>query len=67
MPELDGYQAAELIREAGQTLPIIAMSADENDETRNAAFEAGMNDYLTKPARVESIKKLLIKLFSKTI
>jgi len=67
MPELDGYQAAELIREAGYTVPIVAMSADENDETRNAAFEAGMNDYMTKPARVESIKKLLIKLFSKTI
>jgi CheY-like chemotaxis protein len=67
MPEMDGYQAAELIREAGYTLPIVAMSADETDETRKAAFEAGMNDYLMKPARVESIKKLLIKLFSKTI
>jgi signal transduction histidine kinase/CheY-like chemotaxis protein len=67
MPEMDGYQAAEQIREAGHTLPIVAMSADETDETRKAAFEAGMNDYLMKPARVESIKKLLIKLFSKTI
>jgi signal transduction histidine kinase/CheY-like chemotaxis protein len=67
MPELDGYQAAEQIREAGHTLPIVAMSADETDETRKAAFEAGMNDYMMKPARVESIKKLLIKLFSKTI
>lgn len=67
MPEMDGYQAAGRIREAGYTLPIIAMSADETDETRKAAFEAGMNDYLMKPARVESIKKLLIKLFSKTI
>jgi signal transduction histidine kinase/CheY-like chemotaxis protein len=67
MPEMDGYQAAERIREAGYTLPIVAMSADETDETRKAAFEAGMNDYLMKPARVESIKKLLIKLFSKTI
>jgi CheY-like chemotaxis protein len=43
------------------------MSADETDETRKAAFEAGMNDYLMKPTRVESIKHLLIKLFSKTI
>jgi CheY-like chemotaxis protein len=66
MPEMDGYQAAEEIRAAGHTLPIVAMSADETDETRQAAFEAGMNDYLTKPTRVESIKHLLIKLFSKT-
>ena len=67
MPEMDGYQAAEEIRAAGHTLPIVAMSADETDEARKAAFEAGMNDYLTKPTRVESIKHLLIKLFSKTI
>lgn len=67
MPEMDGYQATEIIREAGHTLPIVAMSADETDETRKAAFEAGMNDYLMKPTRVENIKHLLIKLFSTTI
>ena len=67
MPEKDGYQATEQIRKAGHTLPIIAMSADENDKTRAAAFKAGMDDFVIKPARVESIKQLLIKLFSKTI
>ncbi|MEN8227168.1 MAG: response regulator [Bacteroidota bacterium] len=67
MPETDGYQATEQIRKAGHTLPIIAMSANEDDKTRAAAFQAGMNDYVLKPARVESIKQLLIKLFSTTI
>jgi PAS domain S-box-containing protein len=67
MPEMDGYQATCQIREKGHTQPIIAMSADETDETRAAAFEAGMNEYLMKPARVESIKQLLIKLFSTKI
>jgi CheY-like chemotaxis protein len=67
MPEMDGYQATSEIRKAGFTLPVIAMSADETDETRAAAFEAGMNEYLMKPARVESIKQLLIKLFSTTV
>ena len=67
MPEMDGFQATEQIRAAGHTLPIVAMSADETNETKQAAFEAGMNDYLMKPTRVESIKHLLIKLFSKTI
>jgi len=67
MPEMDGFQAAQKIREKGHTLPIVALSADDTDETKNAAFEAGMNDYLMKPARVEGIKKLLIKLFSSTI
>lgn len=67
MPEMDGLQAAEEIRAAGHKVPIVALSADESDEARKAAFEAGMNDYLMKPTRVESIKHLLIKLFSQTI
>jgi CheY-like chemotaxis protein len=67
MPEMDGYQATRQIRKSGHTLPVIAMSADEDDLTRKAAFEAGMNDYVMKPARVENIKQLLIKLFSTRI
>ena len=67
MPEMDGYQATRQIRKLGHTLPIIAMSADEDDITRKAAFEAGMIDYVSKPARVENIKQLLIKLFSTSI
>jgi CheY-like chemotaxis protein len=67
MPEMDGYEATRQIRSSGYTLPVIAMSADEDDETRAAAFKAGMNEYVRKPARVENIKQLLIKLFSTTI
>ena len=67
MPETDGYQATEQIRKAGYTFPIIAMSADEDEKTKVAALDAGMNDYVMKPARVESIKQLLIKLFSTKI
>ncbi len=67
MPEMDGYQATELIRKSGHTLPVIAMSADEDDIIRAAAFKAGMNDFVMKPARVETIKHLLIKFFSTTI
>jgi signal transduction histidine kinase/CheY-like chemotaxis protein len=67
MPEMDGYQATEQIRKSGHSMPIIAMSADEDDETRAAAFRSGMNEYVMKPARVESIKQLLIRLFSTSI
>jgi signal transduction histidine kinase/CheY-like chemotaxis protein len=67
MPEVDGFQATEIIRQSGHTLPIIAMSADQEEQTRKAAVTAGMNDYISKPARVESVKQLLIKLFSTKI
>jgi len=67
MPEMDGLQAAMKLREKGVNIPIIAMTADEDEQRRNEAMKAGMNDYLVKPAKVESIKQLLIKLFSKSI
>ena len=67
MPEKDGYQATKEIRKAGHTQPIIAMSADEDEKTKKAAISAGMNEYVVKPARVESIKQLMIKLFSTKI
>ena len=67
MPDTDGYQATEMIRKEGHTLPIVAMSADQDDRTRKAAFAAGMNEYISKPARVESVKQLLIKLFSSNL
>ncbi len=67
MPELDGLEATEAIRKAGYEQPIVAMSADDDEESREAAFSAGMNDYLNKPARVESVKQLLIKFFSTSI
>ena len=56
-----------MIRKAGHDLPIIAMSADQEEKTREAAFQAGMNEFVSKPARVESVKQLLIKLFSTTV
>ena len=67
MPEMDGFQAAEKIRELGLEMPIVAMSADDDDQRKADAILSGMDEYLSKPARVEKIKQLLIKLFSKSI
>jgi len=67
MPEMDGFQAAEKIRGLGLEMPIVAMSADDDDQRKADAILSGMDEYLSKPARVEKIKQLLIKLFSKSI
>ncbi len=54
MPEMDGYEATERIRggELGKVIggiPIIAVTADAMQETRQRVLDLGMNDYMTKP------------------
>ena len=51
MPALDGYQATERIRtlEHGRRTPILAMTANDSTEDRDACLRAGMDDYLVKP------------------
>ncbi len=52
MPRLDGLAAAHHIR-AGQgpsaRAPIVALTADAGEEERARAFQAGMDDFITKP------------------
>ncbi len=67
MPEVNGFEATEVIRNNGIKTPIIAMSADIDDQRKADSIQAGMDEYLTKPAKVETVKQLLIKMFSTSV
>ena len=45
-------------------IPVIAVTASNESEKISEALAAGMNDFIAKPIKVESIKQLLIKWFS---
>ncbi len=49
LPDRDGMYAIESIRSFNSTLPIIVVTSRNNIESKVMAFEAGANDYLTKP------------------
>ena len=51
MPNIDGLDATRQIRQmvGREQVPIIAMTANAFSEDKARCFEAGMNDFLTKP------------------
>lgn len=61
MPVLNGIDATKKIREFNPLVPIIAQSAYSSPGDQEKAFEAGCNDYITKPIS----KKRLLSLIHK--
>jgi signal transduction histidine kinase/ligand-binding sensor domain-containing protein/DNA-binding response OmpR family regulator len=63
MPEMDGLEATRIIRQrTGTRQPvIIAMTANARLEDRDLCIHAGMDDYLTKPIKIDDILLILEK------
>ncbi|MEI6350310.1 MAG: ATP-binding protein [Verrucomicrobiota bacterium] len=65
MPEMDGYSASRAIRALRgdypqlADIPIIALTAYVDEETRAKCFEAGMSGYQSKPLRIAELHALL--------
>ncbi len=64
MPGLDGWDLAVLIRArvgdaTGARLPLIALTACVSPEDRGRCLEAGMDDHLGKPVKLEALRETL--------
>ncbi len=66
MPEMDGFAATVAIRESekqtGGHVPIIALTAHAIKGDRERCLEAGMDEYVTKPLRVEELFEAMARL-----
>ncbi|MBF0203886.1 MAG: response regulator [Desulfamplus sp.] len=72
MPVMDGLSASQAIRGGlgiggkqiinnPKSIPIIAMTAHAIEGFHKRCIESGMNDYIAKPVRQDTLKKILIK------
>lgn len=55
MPEMDGYEFVQTLRETKHTLPILMITAKSQLESLEAAFKLGVDDYMVKPLRLEEL------------
>lgn len=71
MPEMDGFEATEKIRELeqsmGRHIPIVAMTANALEGDRERCLAAGMDDYISKPVNVEKLSTILNKWLKPSI
>ena len=64
MPNMDGLEATRKIRalpNVDKSLPIVALTANAFDDDRNACFDSGMNDFMTKPVSAEELSEMVAR------
>ena len=61
MPKMNGLEATQIIRRQSKTVPIIALTAFAFESDKEAALQAGCNDFLTKPFSKSALMNMLQK------
>lgn len=55
MPDIDGFEFAETIREQNQNIPILFMTARDDFTAKQRGFKAGIDDYMVKPIDLDEL------------
>lgn len=59
MPVMDGIETLQKIRQKGYKLPILVLTADINDSTRQKCLLLGVSGFINKPSNGKEILKLI--------
>ena len=66
MPMLDGLDACRALRERGNTIPVLLLTARDAVDDRVAGLEAGADDYLVKPFALRELQARVNALLRRT-
>ena len=65
MPEMDGFESAQRILKHDKSVLIVAFTADNMPETKRKAELSGIKEFISKPVRIDELKRLFAKHFKK--
>ncbi|WP_346683735.1 response regulator transcription factor [Anaerostipes butyraticus] len=55
MPEIDGFEFAETVRQLNKNIPILFMSAKDDLPSKKKGFQLGIDDYMVKPVELDEL------------
>ena len=55
LPGMSGYAVCESLRESGESMPVLILSARTLTEDRTRGFDVGANQYLSKPFELDEL------------
>jgi signal transduction histidine kinase/CheY-like chemotaxis protein/ligand-binding sensor domain-containing protein len=61
LPGMDGFDATRIIRKKDPIIPIIALTAAAVNEEKNKALNAGMNDFIVKPFKLQELYEKIVR------
>lgn len=56
MPEIDGFEFAETVRQVNKHIPILFMSAKDDLPSKQKGFKLGIDDYMVKPIELSELE-----------
>ena len=56
MPEIDGFEFAETVRQVNKQIPILFMSAKDDLPSKRKGFLVGIDDYMVKPVELAELE-----------
>lgn len=65
MPEMNGYEATEILKKKYPHIPIVAQTAFAMSDDREKALDAGCDDYLAKPIKSKDLLSMVERFLKK--
>jgi len=64
MPEMNGFELLQALKEQGFAIPTIVISADIQDSSRQRGYDLGAAAFINKPPKEDELRQTVRQVFS---